>query len=179
MREIEVTNGLPANSITAAHYIKPEELRAEDQRHANVMLTINRASVANDTILNGIVVCAHWSQCWRQNRDRHCPSFLRRCTIYDSRHPENCRIFFPTDELWTHEAMVEPGQPFESYHLMGKPRARTPARRQPATIGQSPVAPARSIGNQKSRRRAGGQDLDSFLNTTNAADASPTAMPPH
>ncbi|KZV70472.1 hypothetical protein PENSPDRAFT_564167, partial [Peniophora sp. CONT] len=152
MREIEVLNGLPPDSIVAAQYIKPEELRAADQRHANVMLTLNNAGAANDNILNGIVICGHWSQCWRQkyepprcakcqvhghivktcrqshdtcgicgdehrtkacpqtgkmfcvscktdkhsSRDRHCPTFLRRCAIYDSRHPENCRVFFPT-----------------------------------------------------------------------------------
>ena len=33
--------------------------------------------------------------------DRTCPEFIRRCAIYDERHPENSMVYFPTDEDWT------------------------------------------------------------------------------
>lgn len=33
--------------------------------------------------------------------DRSCPEFLRRCAIYDERHPENSMVYFPTEHDWT------------------------------------------------------------------------------
>lgn len=33
--------------------------------------------------------------------DRNCPEFIRRCKIFDERHPENNMVYFPTDEGWT------------------------------------------------------------------------------
>ena len=35
--------------------------------------------------------------------DRNCPEFLKRCTWYDEKHPDNNLRFFPTDESWTQE----------------------------------------------------------------------------
>ena len=33
--------------------------------------------------------------------DRTCPEFIRRCAIYDERHPENNMVYFPTEHNWT------------------------------------------------------------------------------
>ena len=33
--------------------------------------------------------------------DRTCPEFIRRCAIYDERHPENSMVYFPTEQDWT------------------------------------------------------------------------------
>jgi hypothetical protein len=35
--------------------------------------------------------------------DRNCPEFLKRCSWYDERHPDNSLRYFPTDESWTQE----------------------------------------------------------------------------
>ncbi|VDB89214.1 unnamed protein product [Peniophora sp. CBMAI 1063] len=70
LREIEELNELPPGCIEAAQWIKPERLRDPDQRHANLMLTLNEPKAANCTILGGVTVCGHWSQCWRQKRPR-------------------------------------------------------------------------------------------------------------
>ncbi|VDB85612.1 unnamed protein product [Peniophora sp. CBMAI 1063] len=220
LREIEATNELPAMCIERAQYIKPEALRNEGQRHANVMLTLNNPYAANSTILDGIEICGMRVQCWRQkyepprcvkcqyhghilrschqtedtcgicgeehrtrdcpregrlwcvscktnshsSRNRKCPSFLRRCVIYDTRHPENCRVFFPTEEAWTLEAMIEPGASFATYrHYQFHRRAPAPAsspKRPAATLGQASVVPGRSTGNQQTRRQSAAQTLD-------------------
>jgi hypothetical protein len=33
--------------------------------------------------------------------DRNCLEFIRRCKIFDEKHPENNMVYFPTDEDWT------------------------------------------------------------------------------
>ncbi|KZV59437.1 hypothetical protein PENSPDRAFT_541362, partial [Peniophora sp. CONT] len=34
------------------------------------------------------------------SRDRSCPTFRRRCEAFDVHHPENRRVYFPTEEVW-------------------------------------------------------------------------------
>ncbi|VDC04306.1 unnamed protein product [Peniophora sp. CBMAI 1063] len=94
------------------------------------------------------------------SRDRDCPSFLQRCVEYDERHPENCRVYFPTNESWTLKGMVAPGAPFETYqaHLMDRPASSITTRPLPL-LSQQTVIPARSAGSQRRRREMANEEL--------------------
>lgn len=39
--------------------------------------------------------------------DRNCPEFIRKCSWYDQKHPDNLLKYFPTDEKWSKETRPE------------------------------------------------------------------------
>ena len=49
----------------------------------------------------GKLSCASCKSNEHASWDRQCPEFIRRCAIYDERHPENNTVYFPTEQDWT------------------------------------------------------------------------------
>ena len=48
----------------------------------------------------GTLFCASCKSNGHASWDRSCPEFIRRCAIYDERHPENNTVYFPTKQDW-------------------------------------------------------------------------------
>jgi hypothetical protein len=57
MREIEASNGLSANSITATRWIKPLHRRSPGQRHAHAIFSFADPKSANKAIMERLTVC--------------------------------------------------------------------------------------------------------------------------
>ena len=51
--------------------------------------------------IKGKLFCASCKSNGHASWDRHCPEFIRRCAVYDERHPENNTAYFPTEQDWT------------------------------------------------------------------------------
>ena len=51
--------------------------------------------------IKGKLFCASCKSDGHASWDRLCPEFIRRCAIYDERHPENNTVYFPTKQDWT------------------------------------------------------------------------------
>jgi len=49
----------------------------------------------------GKLYCASCKSNDHASWDRNCPEFVRRCSVYDERNPENNTVYFPTDQDWT------------------------------------------------------------------------------
>ncbi|VDC03410.1 unnamed protein product [Peniophora sp. CBMAI 1063] len=97
--------------------------------------------------------------------DHDCPEFRRRCEDYDRRHPENCRVYFPTNEAWTYEATIEPGTFLNDHkrhrkasygHLAGP---RRPTR----NLGDAPTRTVPEGTSQTARRRLSTSSLSKSL----------------
>ena len=58
----------------------------------------HRTSTCNN---KSSVYCASCKTNDHASWDRACPEFIRRCAIYNERHPENNMVYFPTEQDWT------------------------------------------------------------------------------
>ena len=50
---------------------------------------------------------------------RDCPTFIRKCREYDTKHPENDLPYYPSSEPWTWATSVQPPDPSSRYRAEG------------------------------------------------------------
>jgi hypothetical protein len=130
----------------------------------------HRTSACNN---NGKVYCVSCKTDQHASRDRACPEFIRRCTQFDERHPDNAMQYYPTDQDWTYAlapsaSRVPLGERFpQKFAVNSLPIGRykqTEKEHQQSAYGEE------KAGNQqkKRQRRWGQNTLDGFVTRTGA-----------
>lgn len=76
LREIEECNGIPAETITKARWIKPVNRRMPGQRAAHTVFTFNDITTANEHIRDGLKICGLHI---RPSRLKHEPMQCMKC----------------------------------------------------------------------------------------------------
>ena len=95
--------------------------------------------------------------------DRGCPEFIKRCSWYDDKHPDNMLRFFPTDETWTQEARP-PRLPFtERFPARFAVGSLPPHNRNERDLPTRPIERPPKRPRNKGKWPAGQTTLDGFF----------------
>lgn len=131
----------------------------------------------NDCSEEGKRYCASCKNDSHASWDRNCPEFIKRCSWYDDKHPDNTLRYYPTEDNWTQEIRPERFPFMERFparfavgslpppnrngrELPMRPLDRPPKR--PKNKGKRPVGQTTIDGYfQSSQRRSQNGDNDS------------------
>ena len=99
--------------------------------------------------------------------DRNCPEFIRKCKIYNEKHPENNLVYFPTDEEWTLTTRPDRIPLEERFPQRFAVNSIPITTRKPSAKGKKPI-PAKPIPAAKDAQGKEQHTINHYFNSSQA-----------